>query len=50
MGMSHLAKKKGWTKSRETSFYFVFTAKVVGIFDYLDGFPDDVGTANMDVS
>lgn len=49
VGMSHVAKKKVWTKSRETTFYFVFTAKVVGVFDYFDGFPDDVGTPSVDV-
>jgi hypothetical protein len=49
MEMSHVAKKKGWTKSREASFYVVFAVKVVGVFDYFDGFPDDVRTASMDV-
>jgi hypothetical protein len=50
MGMSHVAKKKVWIKRRETIFYFVFTAIVVGVFDYFDDFPDDVGTPSVDVS
>jgi hypothetical protein len=27
-------------------FVFIFTVEVVGVFDYFDGFPNDVGRVN----